>query len=234
MCTPAFAATAAAASVPEPEPDPSPLPPDPLAEPPSENNTIVADGQKPMLGALPLGPRATVLCVIADSEARMAAPSEVPPPALSRPTADRAVARFALGIVASRPVSANAMTPMFTLAGCASINARAAFFAALSRLGGTSVAAMLPETSMARMTVPLACESGTGTAGPETAIASAAVPASGHPTPLSRQRLPPATVTPAEASVAARRLTATNAAHARAAATTRPPAGRVGSADGTG
>ena len=35
------------------------------------------------------------------------------------------------------------------------MNCCAAFFAALSLLGGTSVAAMLPETSIAMITVPL-------------------------------------------------------------------------------
>ena len=68
------------------------LPPDAPLSPPSENSTIVADGQKPMLGALPLGPRLTALWVIADSAARIADPRDVPPPALSRPIAVRAVA----------------------------------------------------------------------------------------------------------------------------------------------
>ena len=45
-----------------------------------------------MFGALPSRPMATVLRVIADSEARMASPSDVPPPALSRRTAAAAVA----------------------------------------------------------------------------------------------------------------------------------------------
>ena len=90
MCTPAFSATEAAASALVSGP-PAP----PLAAPawscPSENSTIVAEGQKPMSGALPPRPKATVLCVIADSEARMASPSDVPPPAFSRRTAAEAV-----------------------------------------------------------------------------------------------------------------------------------------------
>ena len=45
-----------------------------------------------MSGALPSRPMATVLWVIADSEARMASPSDVPPPAVSRRTAAEAVA----------------------------------------------------------------------------------------------------------------------------------------------
>ena len=52
----------------------------------------MADGQKPMLGTAPLGPRLTVLWVIADSAARIADPSEVPPPALSLPIAAKAAA----------------------------------------------------------------------------------------------------------------------------------------------
>ena len=52
----------------------------------------MAEGQKPMFGALPSRPMVTVLCVIADSEARMASPSDVPPPAFSRRTAAEAVA----------------------------------------------------------------------------------------------------------------------------------------------
>ena len=36
---------------------------------------------------MPPGPTLTVLCVMADSEAMIAAPSDVPPPALSRLTA---------------------------------------------------------------------------------------------------------------------------------------------------
>src|SRR5487761_1375186 len=116
------------------------------------------------------------------------------------------------------------MTPMFTLGGCALTNACAAFFAALSLLGGTSVAAMLPETSMAMMTVPLAWDTGTVAAGPAVATASTAMPAIVNQTPASRARLPPAVATPAEASALARRLATAPAAHARAAATTRPTA----------
>ena len=90
MCTPAFSATEAAASV------PASVPVLLLAAPasfcPSESSTMVAEGQKPMSGSLPPRPMATVLCVIADSEARMASPSDVPPAAFSRRTAAEAVA----------------------------------------------------------------------------------------------------------------------------------------------
>ena len=117
---------------------------------------------------------------------------------------------------------------MSTLGGCALMNAWATFFAALSRLGATSVAAMLPDTSMAMMTVPLAWDTGTVAAGPAVATASTAMPAIVNQTPASRARLPSAVATPAEASVLARRLVAATAAHARAAATARPTASRIG------
>src|SRR3984957_15585147 len=146
-----------------------------------------------MSGALPFWPSVTVRCVIADSAARIADPSEVPPPVFSRPTAARAVAWSALGIAASRPPCSKAITPISTLSGCALMNACAALCAALSRLGGTSVADMLPDTSMARMTVPLACDTGTFTDGPAPANPSAAMPAmvSQMPAFLARPARPP-------------------------------------------
>ena len=77
---------------------------------------------------------------------------------------------------------------MSTLSGWALMNDSAACFAAARRLGATSVAAMLPETSMARMTVPEAWDTGTDAAGPATAIASTATPAMVNHTPPSRAR----------------------------------------------
>ena len=77
---------------------------------------------------------------------------------------------------------------MSTLSGWALMNDSAACFAAARRLGATSVAAMLPETSMARMTVPEARDTGTDAAGPATAIASTATPAMVNQTPPSRAR----------------------------------------------
>jgi hypothetical protein len=56
MCTPAFSATAAAASVPASVP--VLLPAAPPSFWPSESSTMVAEGQKPMFGALPLRPKA--------------------------------------------------------------------------------------------------------------------------------------------------------------------------------
>src|SRR5690242_12681523 len=98
------------------------------------------------------------------------------------------------------------------------MNDSAACFAAARRLGVTSVAAMLPEPSMARMTVPEARETGTDAAGPATAIASTATPAIVNHTPPSRARSRPgpgpglAAVTPAAARAAARRRATATAA----------------------
>src|SRR5690348_18163593 len=50
--------------------------------------------------------------------------------------------------------SSKATTPILMLSGCAAINDRAARCAAASRSGATSLAPMLLDTSMARMTVP--------------------------------------------------------------------------------
>ena len=114
------------------------------------------------------------------------------------------------------------------------MNACAAVFAALSRLGGTSVADMLPETSMARMTVPLACDTGTVTDGPAPATPSAAMPATVSQVPTVTPRPPrparpaPLAATPAEASAAARRRATVTAPQARATATSRPTASSAG------
>ena len=178
-----------------------------------------------MLGAAPPGPMPTVLWVMADSPARMAAPSEVPPAALSLLTARSAVEWSALGTAASRPPCSNATTPISTLGGCALMNDSAACWAAASLFGGTSVAVMLPDTSIARMTVPLACDTGTVTAGPAAATASTSKPARVSQTPPgSRRRWPAAT--PAAASAAERRRATRTAAQVSPATTTRPTASR--------
>src|SRR6185437_12114947 len=108
----------------------------------------------------------------------------------------------------------------------------AACLAAARRLGATSVAAMLPETSMARMTVPEAWDTGTDAAGPPTAIASTATPAmlNHRPPRRPRPRPEPLAATPAADRAAARRRATTTAAHARITATTRPRARSPGSA----
>ena len=114
------------------------------------------------------------------------------------------------------------------------MNVCAAVFAALSRVGETSVADMLPETSTARMTVPLACDTGTVTDGPAPAIPSAAMPATISqmprfiPRPPRPARRAPLAATPAEASAAARRRATATVAQARAMAVSRPTASSAG------
>jgi hypothetical protein len=58
-----------------------------------------------------------------------------------------------VGACATVAVPANATTPMRTFSGCSATNCFAAFCAAISRFGSTSVARMLPEMSIARITV---------------------------------------------------------------------------------
>src|SRR5882724_11088783 len=110
------------------------------------------------------------------------------------------------------------------------MNDSAAFFAAARRLGATSLAVMLPETSMARMTVPEARDTGADATGPATAIASTATPAMVNHTPPSRARPRPGlpAVSPAAARAAARRRATTTATQDRTAATSRPTARRTG------
>jgi hypothetical protein len=115
---------------------------------------------------------------------------------------------------------------MSTLSGWALMNDSAVFFAAARRLGATSVAVMLPETSMARMTVPAARGTGMDAAGPAAATASTAMPAMVNHTPACRAR--PVAVTPAAARLAARRCERTAAAQPRAAATISPTMSRTG------
>ena len=68
------------------------------------------------------------------------------------------VARRALwsfvGACTEKPLSLKATTPICTVSGCCSTKSRAAALAASMRVGFRSSAAMLPETSNARMTVP--------------------------------------------------------------------------------
>jgi hypothetical protein len=59
-----------------------------------------------------------------------------------------------LGSCTEKPLSLKAITPICMLGGCCWTNSRAAALAASRREGFMSVAAMLSETSKARMTVP--------------------------------------------------------------------------------
>jgi hypothetical protein len=71
--------------------------------------------------------------------------------------------RLCVGACTSEAVPAKATTPMRVLRGVSATNAFAAACAALSRSGSTSLARMLPETSMDRMTVSC-CEGSCTTA----------------------------------------------------------------------
>ena len=181
-----------------------------------------------MPGIVPSRLTEIALPVIADSEAMMADPSEVPPETLRRPIAAAASAWSRLGrLVTSAPCS-KATTPISMLSGCAVMNDRAARCAAASRSGATSLAPMLLDTSMATMTVPDARGTGSDAAGPATAIASTTMPAIVSHTPACRARPGPAT--PAAASAAARRRETATARKPRAAATSRPTASSAGEA----
>ena len=182
---------------------------------------MVAEPQYPMSGRSPSSPILTGVPVIALSEPRIAEASEVPPAVRSLCTAAFAAARSALGCdVVSAPWS-NPTTPMSTLSGWASMNDSAACCAAASRLGVTSSALMLLDTSIARMTVPALRPTGSAAAGPATATASSTTPPreSHSPSWLLRR---PATETPAAARAADRRRPASTAPTISAAATSRP------------
>ena len=110
---------------------------------------------------------------------------------------------------------------MSTLSGWASMNDSAACCAAASRLGVTSSALMLFDTSIARMTVPALRPTGSAAAGPATATASSTTPPTESHSPSWLLRRP-ATETPAAARAADRRRPASAAPTISAAATSRP------------
>ncbi len=84
----------------------------------------------------------------------MPRPRDVPRSGPRRSIAATSSARSAVGVCVEKPVSLKTTVPMRTELGWPSMNASAAVLAASIRVGATSVAAMLPETSNARMTVP--------------------------------------------------------------------------------
>ena len=84
----------------------------------------------------------------------MPRPSEVPRCGVRRPIAARTVAWSLVGCWTAMPESLKATTPMTTLGGWRWTKSVAAAIAAAIRVGWRSVAAMLPEMSKARMTVP--------------------------------------------------------------------------------
>ena len=84
---------------------------------------------------------------------RMPLPTAVPRCSWNRSIAARMSSRLCVGDCTTDAVAANDTTPMRVDFGCSATNARAASCAAAMRLGLTSVARMLPETSIARITV---------------------------------------------------------------------------------
>ncbi len=87
------------------------------------------------------------------SETRIALPMAVARWTWKRSIAARISSRLLVGACTTAAVPANATTPIRVRRGCSATKARAAAWEATSRLGRTSVARMLPETSMARITV---------------------------------------------------------------------------------
>ena len=88
------------------------------------------------------------------SETSMPLASDVPRSGPSRSIAATTSDGSLVGTWTEKPLSLKATTPMRTELGWRSTNVRAAAFAASIRVGARSVAAMLPETSKARITVP--------------------------------------------------------------------------------
>ncbi len=107
-----------------------------------------------MSGAAPSSGRLTGFPVIVPSPTRIAWPSDVPPLGLTRAIAADAAEWSAVGAWVSRAWSPKTSTPTSTVPGCSSTNFVAAACAAASRVGETSVAAMLFEMSKASSTVP--------------------------------------------------------------------------------
>ena len=93
----------------------------------------------------------------------MPLPTAVPRCSWKRSIAARMSSRLCVGDCTTDAVAANDTTPMRVVFGCSATNARAASCAATMRLGLTSVARMLPETSIARITV--SCCDGSVTTG---------------------------------------------------------------------
>ncbi len=87
------------------------------------------------------------------SEITMALPVAVARCSWNRSIAVTRSSRFTVGSCATCADPANATMPTFTWRGSSARNDLAAFCAATRRLGCTSVARMLPDTSMARMMV---------------------------------------------------------------------------------
>ena len=110
---------------------------------------------------------------------------------------------------------------MSTVSGWASMKADAACCAAANRLGATSFAVMLLDTSIAKMTVPALRPTGSEAVGPATATASSTTPPRDSHSP-SGFWPGLATATPAFARAADRRRAASTAPTISAAASRSP------------
>ena len=86
--------------------------------------------------------------------ARCRCRSRFPRCGVRRSMAARTWVGSSVGSWTEKPLSLNATTPIWTVAGCLATNVRAAALAASIRVGARSSAAMLPDTSKARMTMP--------------------------------------------------------------------------------
>src|SRR3954452_74014 len=108
------------------------------------------------------------------------------------------------------------------------MKAVAAFLAAARRVGATSVAPMLLDTSTARITVPAARVTGTEAAGPARAIDRTASAARLSHRPSGSPRRPATELRPAAAKAIRRRRVAATEPAARTTTTraTRAPGGR--------
>ena len=130
------------------------------------------------------------------SATRIALPIAVPRWSWKRSIAASTSSRLAVGYWTIEAAAANDTTPIRVLRGTAATKARAASWAATIRLGFTSVARMLPETSTARMMASFCVGTRITAAGRATAstiATSASRNRSGGR--RRRQRAPPATGT---------------------------------------
>jgi len=90
---------------------------------------------------------------ISFKETRIALPIAVPFCNWMRSSAARMSSRFNVGVCTTEAVAANATTPIRVSRGCAAMKFLAAALAAAIRVGAMSAARMLPEASIARITV---------------------------------------------------------------------------------
>ena len=112
---------------------------------------------------------------IVASDTTIALPIAVPRCGCRRSIAWNTSSRLSVGGCTSEATPAKVTTPIRVLRGCVCTNARAASCAAASRVGLTSVARMLPDTSIARITVSCCAGSVTVAAGRPTDTSSSAI-----------------------------------------------------------